>query len=67
MGEWANRRMGSHRPRTRRRNGMWRRFYGQVSGKVFVPKGLDDSSDSTELADVLAVYCQGMQETEPVP
>jgi hypothetical protein len=29
------------------------------SGKVFVPKGPSEGS--------LAVYCQGMQETEPVP
>ena len=32
----------------------------------FCPKGLSDGSGSTELAEVLAVYCQGIQETEPV-
>ena len=26
---------------------------------VFVPEGLDERSDSTELAEVLAVYCLG--------
>jgi len=45
-----------NRPRTRRprpRVGRvgWRRFCGQVSGEVFVPKGRNDSS--------LAVYCLG--------
>jgi hypothetical protein len=36
-------------------------FWRQVPRKVFVPKGPDDSSDSTELAEVLAVYCLGMR------
>jgi hypothetical protein len=27
--------------------------------KRFVPEGLDECSDSTELAEVLAVYCLG--------
>src|SRR5215469_2268895 len=46
-----------NRPRTRRRPRPrvgrvgWRRFCGQVSGEVFVPKGRNDSS--------LAVYCLG--------
>ena len=35
--------------------------------KAFCPKGPSDGSVSTELAEVLAVYCQGVQETEPVP
>ena len=35
---------------------MWSRFRGQAGG-VFVPKGQNDGSDSTELAEVLAVYC----------
>ena len=38
---------------------MWRRFCGQVSGKVFVPKGPDEGS--------LAVYCQEMQKNRTVP
>jgi len=38
---------------------MWGRFRGQVSGKRFVPKGPSDGS--------LAVYCQGLQETETRP
>ena len=46
---------------------MWSRFCGQVSGELFVPKGPSDGSDSTELAEVLAVYTQEMQQTEPVP
>jgi hypothetical protein len=38
---------------------MWSRFCGPVSGKRFVPEGPSNRS--------LAAYCQGMQETEPVP
>ena len=32
---------------------------GRLRANVFVPEGLNDRSDSTELAEVLTVYCQG--------
>ena len=35
---------------------IWRGIRGQVL-RVFVPVGLDDRSDSTELAEVQAIYC----------
>ena len=38
---------------------MWNRKCGRFSGKVFVPEGLYEGS--------LAVYRQGIRETEPVP
>ena len=34
---------------------------------VLVPKGRNDSSDSTELAEVLEVYCLGMQKKSNSP
>jgi hypothetical protein len=36
-------------------------------GKRFCPEGVNDSSDSTELAGVLAVYCLGMQKKSKRP
>ena len=40
---------------------MWTGTFG------FVPKGLNDSSDPTELAEVLAVYCLGYRKNRTVP
>ena len=45
---------------------MWSRLWRRVPG-VFVPKGPSDGSDSTELAEVLAVYCQEMREKKTRP
>jgi len=35
---------------------MWSRIRGQVP-RLFVPKGPNEGSDSTELAEVQAIYC----------
>ena len=44
----------------------WWSIEGMAKGRI-VPEGLDEGSDSTELAEVLAIFWQGSAQKESVP
>jgi hypothetical protein len=46
-----------HDPHSTERSQRLRPEVSRTVTKHFVPEGLDERSDSTELAEVLAVYC----------
>jgi len=55
LGAVAPRPRNRRRPRPRFKRVMWSQNVDRCPG--FVPEGLDEGSDSTELAEVLAVHC----------